>query len=100
MSSPKKDTSTMPDKGPSPYPDMPKLEVNWKGVHKLLKGSNTFKATGPDSIHAFVLKASADQLAPIRTQLYQTSLNCGEIPTERKTPGLYLYSRRGTGNKK
>ena len=28
----KEDTSTMPDKGPSPHPDMPNIEVNWKGA--------------------------------------------------------------------
>ena len=27
----------MPDKGASAHPDMPDIEVNWKGVHKLLK---------------------------------------------------------------
>ena len=72
----------MPDKGPSPHPDMPNIEVNWKGVHKLLKGLKTFKATGPDSIPAFILKAAADQLAPILTGLYQTSLNSGQVPSD------------------
>ena len=37
---------------------MRNIEVNWKGVHKLLKGLNTFKATGADSIPAFILKAA------------------------------------------
>ena len=27
----KEDTSSLPDKGPSPYPDSPTIEVNWKG---------------------------------------------------------------------
>ena len=59
----------MPDKGPSPHPDIPDIEVNWKGFHKLLKGLKTFKATGPDSIPAYILKAAADQLAQILTSL-------------------------------
>ena len=80
----KEDTSTMPDKEPSPRSEMPDIEVNWKGVHKLLKGLKTFKATGPDSIPAFILKAAADQLAPILTILYQTSLNSGEVPSDCK----------------
>ena len=80
----KEDTSTMPDKGPSPHPDMPDIEVNWKGVHKLPKCLKTFKATGPDSIPAFILKAAADQLAQILTILYQTSLNSGEVPSDWK----------------
>ena len=75
----KEDTwsSCLPDKGPSPYPSMPNIEVNWKRVHKLLKGLKPFKATGPDSIPAFILKAAADELAPILTGIYQTSLDTG-----------------------
>ena len=95
----KEDTSTMPDKGPSPYPDMPKLEVHWKGVHKLLKGLKTFKATGPDSIPAFILKAAADQLAPILTRLYQTSLDCGEVPTEWKDAWIVPVFKKGDKHK-
>ena len=34
----KEDTSSLPDKGPSPHPEMPDIAVNWKGVHKQLKG--------------------------------------------------------------
>ena len=74
----------MPDKGPSPHLDMSNIEVNWKGVHTLLKGLKTFKATGPDSIPTFILKAAADQLAPILTGLYKTSLNSGKVPSDRK----------------
>ena len=95
----KEDTSTMPDKGPSPYPDMPKLEVHWKGVHKLLKGLKTFKTTGPDSIPAFILKATADQLAPILTRLYQTSLDCGEVPTEWKDAWIVPVFKKGDKHK-
>ena len=93
----KEDTSTMPDKGPSPYLDMPNLEANWKGVHKLLKGLKTFTATGPDSIAAFILKAAADQLAPILTRIYQTSPNCGEVPTDWKDAWIVPVFK--TGNK-
>ena len=91
----KEDTSTMPDKGPSPHPDMPNIEVNWKGVHKLLKGLKTFKATGPDSIPAFILKAAADQLAPILTGLYQTSLNSGQVPADWKDAWIVPVFKKG-----
>ena len=96
---PKEDTSTMPDKGPSPHPDMPDIEVNWKGVHKLLKGLKTFKATGPDSIPAFILKAAADQLAPILTILYQTSLNSGEVPSDWKDAWIVPVFKKGDKHK-
>ena len=89
----------MPDKGPSPHPDMPNIEVNWKGVHKLLKGLKTFKATGPDSIPAFILKAAADQLAPILTGLYQTSLNSGQVPSDWKDAWIVPVFKKGDKHK-
>jgi hypothetical protein len=53
----------MPDKGPSPYPSMMKIQVNNQGVVKLLRGLRPFKATGPDEIPAYILKNMADHLA-------------------------------------
>jgi len=41
-----------------------------------------YETTGPDSILSFILKAAADQLAPILTELYQTSLNTGAVPQD------------------
>ena len=89
----------MPDKGPSPHPDMPDIEINWKGVHKLLKGLKTFKATGPDSIPALILKAAANQLAPILTILYQTSLNSGEVPSDWKDAWIVPVFKKGDKHK-
>ena len=48
---------------------MPNLEINWKGVHKLLKGLKTFKATLADSIPDVILKAAANQLS--QSSLYR-----------------------------
>jgi hypothetical protein len=42
------------------------------------------KATVPDSIPSFILKAAADQLAPILTELYQISLNTRVVPQDWK----------------
>jgi hypothetical protein len=50
------------------------IVINTKGVFKLLKDLNPLKATGPDCIPSFILKSTADELAPILTQLYQYSL--------------------------
>ena len=73
----KKTPASSQTKTPSPYPSMPNIEVNWKGVHKLFKGLKTSKATGPDSFPVFILKAASDELAPMLTRIYQTSLDIG-----------------------
>ena len=80
------DLTNIPDKGKSTTPNMPEIKIDWKGVHKLLKNLKTHKATGPDSIPAFILKAAADELVPALALavLFQLSLDQGEIPTDWK----------------
>ena len=50
----REDKTNMPSKGPSPHPTMEKINVQSKGVHKLLSDLKTHNATGPDSIPACV----------------------------------------------
>ena len=97
----KEDNSSLPDKGPSPYPSMPNIEVNWKRLHKLLKGIKPFKATGPDSIPAFtsILKAAADQLAPILARMYQTSLDTGQVPSDWRDAWIVPVFKKGDKHK-
>ena len=76
----KENLNNFPNKGKSPY----STKINSKGVHKLLKNMKPHKATVPDSIPSFILKAAADQLAPILTELYQISLNTGVVPQDLK----------------
>ncbi|CAC5394262.1 unnamed protein product [Mytilus coruscus] len=46
------------DKGRSPYSTMKDIKISTNGVHKLLKNLKPHKATGPDSIPSFILKAT------------------------------------------
>ena len=78
----KENLNNCPNKGNSPYQTMSDIKINCKGVTKLLKNQNIHKATGPDSIPSFILKSAADQLAPILTDIFQTSINTGEVPQE------------------
>jgi hypothetical protein len=64
------------------YQTMSDIKINCKGVTKLLKNQNIHKATGPDSIPSFILKSAADQLAPILTDIFQTSIDTGEVPQD------------------
>ena len=76
--------TNIPDKGKSTTLNMSEIKIDWKGVHKLLKNPKTHKATGPDSIPAFILKGAADELAPALAVLFQLSLDQGEIPIDLK----------------
>ena len=72
----------IPDMGQSETPSMSNITVDWKGVHTLLMNLKTKKATGPDEIPAFILKAAATELAPAPANLFQLSLDLGEVPQE------------------
>ena len=76
--------SNMPSKGPCSHPTMENVHVQSNSFHERLSDLKTHNATGPDSIHAYVLKSGADQLAPILTRLYKYSLDFGEIPLDWK----------------
>jgi hypothetical protein len=80
----KENLNNFPIKGKRPYSPIEDIKINSIGVHKLLKNLKPHKDIGPDPIPSFILKAAADQLAQILTELYQTSLNTGVVPQDWK----------------
>ncbi|KAK3537411.1 hypothetical protein QTP70_008941 [Hemibagrus guttatus] len=50
-------------------------------VRRAFRRVNTRKATGPDGILVQVLRACADQLAPVFTEIFNLSLTQSVIPT-------------------
>ena len=91
----KEDTSKIPSKGPSHHPTLDPIQMQCKGVHKLLKDLKIHKATGPDGIPAFILKTTADQIAPILTRLNQFSLDAGEVATDWKNAHIVPIFKKG-----
>ena len=47
-----------------------------------LQNQHPHKATGPDEIPAFIIRAAASQLAPLLARIYQRTLDHGEIPQD------------------
>ena len=63
-------------------PFMEESVVTKEGVTKLLRGSNPFKAVGPDELHPRVLKELATEVGPVFAHLFLQSIDSGEIPRE------------------
>ena len=63
-------------------PFMNDIVVSAEGVTKLLKGLNPSKALGPDELHPRVLEELASELGPMFANLFQQSIDTGEIPKE------------------
>ncbi|KAK1784262.1 hypothetical protein P4O66_003716 [Electrophorus voltai] len=59
------------------------LIITESDVRKVFKRVNTRKAMGPDGICGRVLKACADQLAPVFTDIFNLSLTLGIVPSRR-----------------
>ena len=91
----REDTSALPDKGKSPYPAMKRIQVHKDGVLKLLKDLKPHKASGPDGIPTRILILAADQLAPVLTAIFQSSLDVGELPTEWKDALISPIYKKG-----
>ena len=75
------DFTNFPQKGPSHYPHIDDIEITNSGVCKLLSDCNPHKSAGPDSIHSCFLKNAANEIAPMLTHLFQSSLITGTIPS-------------------
>ena len=57
------------------------IEITTSGVCKLLSDCNPHKPAGPDNIHSCFLKNTANEIAPMLTHLFQSSLSTGIIPS-------------------
>jgi hypothetical protein len=85
----------IPDKGPSPHPQMPSIHISETGINKLLANLNPHKACGPDNINGHVLKELKDQIAPILTEIFKKSLETGETPKYWKHANVAPAFKKG-----
>eukprot|EP00745_Piridium_sociabile_P036881 TRINITY_DN66612_c0_g1_i4.p1 TRINITY_DN66612_c0_g1~~TRINITY_DN66612_c0_g1_i4.p1 ORF type:complete len:154 (+),score=22.77 TRINITY_DN66612_c0_g1_i4:221-682(+) len=85
----------MPNKGPSPFQSISSITVDPKGVNKLLRNLKTDKATGSDSIPAYILRTAADEITPVLTTLFQRSLDTGDIPSDWRQAWIVPIFKKG-----
>ena len=89
------DRSNIPDKGPSCYPSITDFCITPEGVHKVLSNCNPHKSPGPDAIHPYALKATATEVTPILTHIFQTSLESGTVPAPWKHAYISPVFKKG-----
>ena len=78
----KEDCSNLPTLNSSPTKSMLPIQISTEGNVKLLKELKLQKAPGPDCITATILKTCAEQVAPLLQQIFQKSLDTGELPLD------------------
>ena len=69
----------VPDKGQSPFPDIPDLNISTVGIEKQLLSLNPTKACGPGELPPTLLRTVAQELAPTLTFLFSQSYITGIV---------------------
>ena len=85
----------LPDKGPSPHPDIHHFIIDEDGVFKLISTLNIHKACGPDQINAIFLRQTSSIITPLITKLFQMSVDSGKIPNDWRTAYISPIFKKG-----
>ena len=88
-------TAPLPDIKEKSFPSINNILVDEKGVLKLLKGMNVNKAAGPDGIPNKLLKACAEEIAPVLTNIFQQSLETSKLPSDWKKANVTPIFKKG-----
>ena len=63
-------------------PTMPNISITVNGVSKHLSKLNPGKAAGPDKLTSRILKELYSEVAPMLTDIYNSSLREGKVPDD------------------
>ena len=77
------------------YSTLSDITITTDGVEKLLRNQNPHKASGPDGISPRVLKELAEELAPILTVIFQSSISTGQVPADWKDAFVTPIFKKG-----
>ena len=61
---------------------MPDININAKGILKLLSNLKVNKAAGPDDIKPLVLKELRKEITPVIQIIFERSLDTGQLPKD------------------
>ena len=91
----REDKSDVPSMGKSTIQDIPDLVIHEAGVLKQLQNLSPNKAAGPDQLPPWFLKMFASKIAPLLTDLFQTSLDQGILPRQWKEANICAIFKKG-----
>ena len=83
-------TNTLPT-----FPTIQKITIAVEGFAKLQSSTKPHKATDPDSVPAHILKEAAEELVPVPTLLFQSSLDKGTVPDDWKRVKVVPVCKKG-----
>ena len=81
------------------FPVMPNITITVAGVAKQLSKLNPGKAAGPDNLTSRILKELHSEIAPILTDIFNTSLSEGTVPKDWKNAYVTPVYKKGPKSK-
>ena len=90
--------TNIPDIGQSKIPSMKPIIISTPGVIKLLKHLKPHKASGPDDIPTRLLIMVAEEIAPMLTTIFQTSLDTATVPSDWREALIAPLYKKGPRN--
>ena len=94
----REDISHIPSLSGPKFPDISGLTITVNGVTKLLSNVKPNKATGPDNLPCRLLKEASNEIAPILTDIYNSSLSSGTLPSDWKKARVAPVFKKGNTN--
>ena len=95
----KENTDNIPLMPKSNHETIPDIKISHKGVYKLLREINPHKATGPDGIPGKLLKQCSDEITPILTKIFNSSITQGQAPKRWKEALITPIFKKGDRSK-
>ena len=87
--------STLPQMGTSKTQDISSIQIQEKGIAKLLSKLNINKASGPDTIWCRILREAADEIAPYLKFIFEKSLELKNVPYDWRTANITALFKKG-----
>ena len=94
----RQDISHIPSLAGPKLPDISGLTITVNGVTKLLSNVKPNKATGPDNLSCRLLKEASNEIAPILTDIFNSSLSSGTLPSDWKKARVAPVFKKGNTN--
>ncbi len=91
----REDKSHIPEPEGKNLPLIPRLTIYEKGVLKLIQNLNPNKAQGPDNVPPWMLQQCADEVAPVLTDLFQNSIDQGQLPEQWRKANICALYKKG-----
>ena len=81
-------------------PTMPNISITVHGVSKQLSKLNQGKASGPDNLTSRILKELYSEVAPMLTDIYNSSLREGKVPDDWRNASVSPIYKKGQKRKR